>query len=320
MGSKMSKVEINARCFIRNQDCGRIFSGAKLCFIACPSSEEITPELNIIKEILRKYNIEPFVAAEEKEVGKDIFCEKICGKIIESKFCVVILNDVRNKSGVIGSNANVYYEYGMMTSMNKEIIPIQKEGQRLAFNIQSIDSIIYKDITLYKEIEEAIIKKIAKVSDDVLQQVSIINPAWLAALRGFIEVDKFTYREYRELVDQFKDTSMRLFTSPTDNILGIVGPFRQLNDENLLLELRVINQRIEQIKRRFQQRIDEYKKRLEQSKIHVRYQDVLEENKKLLETIEIIKYYLIRTDDINIERVMSGLGEMVENIEIWEIE
>jgi len=136
-------ININRDCIVRHQDCKRIFGGSRICFVASPSSEEVALELEIIKQKLREMNIEPYIAVEQREFQKDIFCEKICSKIIESLFCIVILNDVEDENGVRKPNANVYYEYGLMTAFKKKIIPIQLEGQKLAFNIQSLDTLKY---------------------------------------------------------------------------------------------------------------------------------------------------------------------------------
>ena len=78
----------NEKCFVRKElDCGRYFGVSKTCFIACPNSDEIGMELSIITDKLQKEGIEPFIAVKERVYGEDIFCTKICGKIIES--CVM---------------------------------------------------------------------------------------------------------------------------------------------------------------------------------------------------------------------------------------
>jgi len=67
-----------------------------------------------------KQTLRPYVAVDQREFQKDIFCEKICTKIIESLFCIVILNDVTDVGdNVKKPNANVYYEYGLMTAFQK---------------------------------------------------------------------------------------------------------------------------------------------------------------------------------------------------------
>ena len=154
---KNKNSSLGRKCIIRNQGCSYTFNNSNICFIACPSSNEIALELDIIKEKLKKFKLKPYIAVSEKVYNKDIFCEKICSKIIESKFCIAILNEVINdKKGVIEPNPNVYYEYGIMTALNKHIIPIQEEKHKLAFNIQSLDILKYNKSNFSKLIEEAI--------------------------------------------------------------------------------------------------------------------------------------------------------------------
>jgi hypothetical protein len=122
-------------------NCGKIFGASKSCFIACPTDEELEPILELMSEKLTKMGVEPVIAVKERAYGQDIFCTKICGKIIESRFCAVFLDDtIINKQNI--PNPNVYYEYGLMTSLRKHIIPLQKDSLKLAFNIQSYDTII----------------------------------------------------------------------------------------------------------------------------------------------------------------------------------
>ena len=144
-GTMKNKTEnINRTCFVRNEKCKRIFESTQICFIASPAHQEVAWELERIKTLLRKKDIEPYIAVEEFNPQKDIYCEKICSKIIESQFCIVILNEVTykiNEKEVKMPNPNVYYEYGFMTALNKKIIPIQIQDQKLAFNIQGLDTV-----------------------------------------------------------------------------------------------------------------------------------------------------------------------------------
>jgi hypothetical protein len=154
--SRFDSFPLNEQCFIRKEHkCGKIFGASKSCFIACPKNDELEVILGLMSEKLTKVGIEPIIAVKERVYGQDIFCTKICGKIIESHFCVVILDD-----NVVDSinipNPNVYYEYGLMTSIKKHIIPLQKEGLDLAFNIQSYDTIKYKNENIGSELDRAI--------------------------------------------------------------------------------------------------------------------------------------------------------------------
>jgi hypothetical protein len=148
--------KVNERCFIRKEHkCGKIFGASKSCFIACPDEEELQPMLDLFSEKLAKVGIETIIAVKERAYGQDIFCTKICGKIIESKFCVTILDDSIYDGKNI-PNPNVYYEYGLMTSLGKHIIPLQKEDLKLAFNIQSYDTIKYTSGNMGTELDRAI--------------------------------------------------------------------------------------------------------------------------------------------------------------------
>ncbi len=149
-------MRVNEHCFIRKEHrCGKILGASKSCFIACPTHDELEPILELLSEKLSKAGVEPIVAIKERAYGQDIFCTKICGKIIESRFCLVILDDTVTKRGSI-PNPNVYYEYGLMTSLRKHIIPLQKADLELAFNIQSYDTIKYTPKSITSELDRAI--------------------------------------------------------------------------------------------------------------------------------------------------------------------
>jgi hypothetical protein len=92
--------------------------------------------------------------------AKDIFCEKVCTEIIESQFCIVLLADPLIEKRPV-PNPNIYYEYGLMTGFAKTIIPLQREEQRLAFNVQSFDTIKYTPKTLRSRLAETIAAVIA---------------------------------------------------------------------------------------------------------------------------------------------------------------
>lgn len=321
----MGKVIVNERCFVRNQECGRIFSGSKLCFIACPASEEVSLELSVIKDKLRSFNIEPYIAVEERELGKDIFCEKICGKIIESKFCIAVLNHVKGDDDHYSPNANVYYEYGMMTSMNKKIIPIQKEGQKLAFNIQSFESIMYKPATLSKEIEEAIRKTIATTDQDEAAPSQGMSPAWIAGLRGYIELDRLHDREFRDIIQQCKDTHMKAFLEPLENEIAIIGPFSILSPQTISIEFQVIFNRVQQLYKKMKLQLEGLESKMQEEseglgRLLPRERVINEiqslgQQTKILENIKLV---LIDNPEINSEEVIQILRHAIP-IEIWSI-
>lgn len=154
---------LNEHCFIRSQYCSRAYGGSRLCFIACPSGDQLQLEIDVIKAVLRDNNIEPYVAVENCEPGKDIFCEKICAKMIESQFCAVLLSDIIYAGKDRATpNPNVYYEYGLMVAMHKTIIPLQRQDAPLAFNIQSLDTLTYNPKTLRGVFQTALKRVLSK--------------------------------------------------------------------------------------------------------------------------------------------------------------
>ena len=203
--------KVNERCFIRKEHkCGKIFGASKSCFIACPDEDELKPILELFSEKLAKVGIETIIAVKERAYGQDIFCTKICGKIIESKFCVTILDD----SIVDGKNIpnpNVYYEYGLMTALGKQIIPLQKEDLKLAFNIQSYDTIKYTFGNIATELDRAIRDaiKITESKDKEDKKVGFLSEK--SILRGF-EISGLELRDERWFLDDvINDTQFKGF-------------------------------------------------------------------------------------------------------------
>ncbi|MDO9556002.1 MAG: hypothetical protein Q7J82_00245 [Coriobacteriia bacterium] len=139
----------------RQHRCEKVFGASKACFVACPTDDSLEPLLALLEAKLAAHGIEAVVAVKERAYGQDIVCTKICGRIIESRFCVAILDEVE-RDGASLANPNVYYEYGLMTALRKHVIPLQRDGMALAFNIQSQDTIKYNDRNMADELERAI--------------------------------------------------------------------------------------------------------------------------------------------------------------------
>lgn len=205
---------LNQRCFIRKEhECGKVFAASKSCFIACPTEEDIEPMLELISEKLTKHGIEPIIAVRERAYGQDIFCTKICGKIIESKFCLVILDDTI-RGECLTSNPNVYYEYGLMTSLAKHIIPLQKDGQQLAFNIQSYDTIKYNPKNMSAEMERAI-REAIRITDTDVESPEVSNVPEKTIMRR-LELAGFVAKDYNWFLNSvIEDTQFRGFGGNT---------------------------------------------------------------------------------------------------------
>ncbi len=179
----------NDRCMIRDAPCGRFFGASSLGFVACSSSPELGLELEVVRTVLREFSVEPYIAVDNFDPARDIFCEKICTKIIEARFCVAFLNDVPVAGSTVSApNPNVYYEYGLMIALRKLVIPLIKKGGPLAFNIQSLDSIIYEPSTLRSQFAGAVESVLGRVQESVPGAQKLFNAGRtygrLAELKG----------------------------------------------------------------------------------------------------------------------------------------
>ncbi len=157
----------NERCFIGMPSCGYGYESAKLCFVACPSDEKYTLKVDAIKDIVESKQYECHIALKRIDPGNFAFCTKICSKIIQSQFCVVLLDPSAPEKDKEREypNPNVHLEYGMMMSQNKHILPLQDEKWNLAFNISPLDTIKYTDANFKSKVNEAVGNAIERFSE-----------------------------------------------------------------------------------------------------------------------------------------------------------
>ncbi len=226
-----------------------------MCFIACPNPKEVGLELEIISEKLQKEGIDSFIAVRERAYGEDIFCTKICGKIIESMFCIVLLNDAKsNESNELIPNPNVYYEYGLMTALKKEIIPLQHSEHNLAFNIQSLETIKYTNENLVDELEKAIKKTLAIIEmTRKTEQLEIESDVYTRKIFWMLESKGFTPQS-RDSRDFLLDTSdntvfMKYIDSENDPIFIVIAKNNEMTMD-IIGGMKAISSRIEKIKYR----------------------------------------------------------------------
>lgn len=141
----MAEARINESCIIGLPTCGNAFSSSRMAFIATPMDEEFALELEVISSLLTEKGYESYIALQNFDPAKFAFCTKICSKIITSQFCIVLLNSSshRDHPDIKMPNPNVHLEYGLMLALKKHILPFQREGDALAFNIRPLDTILY---------------------------------------------------------------------------------------------------------------------------------------------------------------------------------
>lgn len=211
-----NRVRKNEICMVNLPGCGYVFSSSPSCFIAYGFSRSPL-EMEIIRSLLKERRIEAYEAGSTLTPGQQVFCLKICSKIIQSQFCIVLLNN-ETVGRVQKPNANVHMEYGLMLGFNKYILPFQHENYRLEFNVAGLDTIKYDNNSFRAKaaetIDHAILqtsqpRTIAPVSPDVgsylLLQGGIMTPVetpgdraiyQLGAVCGFNLLNDFTGNRY----------------------------------------------------------------------------------------------------------------------------
>jgi hypothetical protein len=309
-------IRVNEECLVRHQDCKRIFGGSRICFVACPNSDKIALELEIIRQKLREVNIEPYVAIDEREFQKDIFCEKICTKIIESQFCITVLNDVKDtQDGINKPNANVYYEYGLMTAFRKKNIPIQLDGQNLAFNIQSLDTLKYNRKDFASQIEDAIRLTLLGIDEDQKKKqrrYDESNIEWSIDLMGLVRVDE-RYRFRHERTISSRSLGFQPFLKPTEQQLFFVGIFRpEAKDRDVILRSKMLTIRIKNYCDQIKADLLEFKEQLSPRPRSI-INDRITENEKILSQLTESNLLIIKENIDNSKEFISSYKESVKN-------
>ena len=260
-----------SRCFIRKEHtCGKYLGASTSCFIACPSTDEVKILIGLISEKLTRNRIEPIVAVDIRAYGQDIFCTKICGRIIEAQFCIAILDDnlVDAKGKYVNiPNPNVYYEYGLMTALGKYVIPLQKEGQDLAFNIKTHDTIRYSPGDVSVEIDKALKEAIRITVEERESSLGETIPEYM--YRSFLAVKGYQKLGYSWLLsDDIEGTVFSGYRNDrgSDYLFFAVVDSKEML-QTCLMDIQVIQRRLNSDCNVFEERIrslsekaDEYEK------------------------------------------------------------
>ena len=169
----------NERCIVGLPRCDFVFSSTRTCFIAYGFAES-TLEMDIIRTLLKERGIHAVEAGGELAPGQNAFCAKICSSVITSQFCIVLLNNEVQGTTEI-PNANVNMEYGMMLGFNKYVIPFQRDGQQLPFNVAGLDTVKYTNENFQRLAASAIDQAVSET-----QQESSPTPEFDQVLHEFL--------------------------------------------------------------------------------------------------------------------------------------
>lgn len=158
------RIRRNELCVIGMPRCDFVFSSTRTCFVGYGFAESAL-EMAILRNLLAARKIEIVEAAGTPAPGQNAFCAKICSKIIVAQFCAILVNnDI--KEGHEVPNANVNMEYGLMLGFNKYVIPLQREAQRLPFNVAGLDTVKYTNEDFERKAAQAIDVAIAQTTQE----------------------------------------------------------------------------------------------------------------------------------------------------------
>ena len=243
----------NEKCFIGMPSCGYGYDSAKLCFVACPAHDKYTLKIEVIKDIIESNQYECHVALKKIDPGTFAFCTKICSKIIQSKFCIVLLDPSFDKNGEECPNPNVHFEYGMMVSQNKHIIPLQDEKHKLAFNISPLDTIKYNDSNFKQKVSEAIEFAIKQATEKKTLGIASPGPELFTYYNLFgFRLSDTSINFFKLLYDFGANLGFFLFDDKKQIQYKFIGPFDYENPKLAILHTKLLIENIVRTYEHFQ--------------------------------------------------------------------
>lgn len=122
----------------------------RLIFILTPFHDNYSQDYNVIREVCTSSGFKCFRGDETYFKG-DIFPQML-KLIIKSNLIIANIN---------GRNPNVLYELGIAQALDKPVILISREPEKLPIDIKSKRFLIYRD---YKELQEMIRQELINLS------------------------------------------------------------------------------------------------------------------------------------------------------------
>jgi hypothetical protein len=232
------RIRRNEICVIGLPRCDFVFSSTRSCFIAY-GFKESTLETNVLKNLLRPRSIEPVEAGGSIAPGQNAYCTKICSKIIISQFCIALVNnDIRD--GIEVPNPNVSIEYGLMLGFNKYVIPFQREGQVLPFNVAGLDTIKYTNESFERKAIEAIDAALVATIQEVVPSFSPDQVLEAFLLSQRLLVVPLNTEGDRNLFELGRPLGFNLLMTFDGMQYAYFGNFTALRPETVLWRLRTL--------------------------------------------------------------------------------
>jgi hypothetical protein len=140
-----------SNCLFADRSCPAVPDRARnICFLAAACAPAVQPRIDQIVTAAEDLGLTCMVAERRQKFSREVFCEKICKPIVESRFCIVLLDESRRRpKWRPAPNANVYLEYGMMLVREKLVVAFTPRGQDIRFNIRHLDLVEYEAAGLH---------------------------------------------------------------------------------------------------------------------------------------------------------------------------
>jgi hypothetical protein len=122
----------------------------RLIFILTPFNDNYAEDYNIVREVCTSAGFKCFRGDETYFKG-DIFPQML-KLIVKSNLIIANIN---------GRNPNVLYELGIAQALDKPVLLISREPEKLPIDIKSKRFLIYRD---YKELQEMIRQELINIS------------------------------------------------------------------------------------------------------------------------------------------------------------
>jgi predicted nucleotide-binding protein len=225
----------------------------EVVFIIGSGDKEFREEIEAIKIVLKRFNLKgEFALTNREKIGVDAFCDKICGSILSSRFCVAMLSDpvaLEYKNKTTGEEEkfrsprpNVYFEFGLAVGFWKKVIPLIRKDMKLPFDVQILDTIFYNDVDdLKQKLTEVVPLALAKLRNS--EKKSTFNQFWDPMFFGNLSIVTPKEEFERKIMSQANDYTA--VTEATVEFLrdynGKFSPFKCNNlgqeslNKNLLL-------------------------------------------------------------------------------------
>ena len=253
-----NEIRKNEKCFIGMPSCGYGYESAKSCFLAAPAHASYTLKIEAIQSIIEAQQYECHIALRRIDPGTFAFCTKICSKIIQSQFCIVLLDPSFEQSGGEYPNPNVHFEYGMMIGQNKQIIPLQDEKYDLAFNISPLDTIKYNDSNFKIKVQEAVdnaIKKSTEVAS-LGKQLRIPEVFLFYNFLGF-ELSDTAITFYNILYEYGKNLGFYLFDNKREKKIKYFASFHNEDPKLIVLHTKLLIEKVTSTYERLETGVDD---------------------------------------------------------------